>query len=187
MRKPRFLEVKEEPQLVSAEAGPRAQTGRLQRTLGHLLCIKRLSYVSDAVCRLPTWLCGCSPRHCQVLHELNLSRLHQDQCFCAGGSGQGSTDECSGTAAICPNKALFSIPRTLARRPSSPPPLLERAPPAVPVCLHTGSWKAWQRPHPGGFLSGMSLSPSELKRKITHESLVLTWGWDGGMAQSSLF
>ena len=76
VRKPISSTIKEEPQLVSARAGwggTQAQTGRLQGALMHLLCIKRLSYMSDAECCLPTWLCGCYPLECQVLHELDLS------------------------------------------------------------------------------------------------------------------
>lgn len=180
MRKPRFREVKEEPQLVKARAGTQAQTGWLQCALMHLLCIKKLIYMSNAVCWLPTRLCVYYPLECQVLHWIRSFSLHHDRFFCAGGNGQGSIDEFSETAAICLNKALFSIPRILARRPSSQPVPPGASFPVVPACLYTGSWKAWQQPHPGVFLSRINKSPSELKRKITNESFVLKWGWEGG-------
>lgn len=173
IRKPTSSNLTEEPQLVSTSAGTQAQTGRLQGALTHLLCIKRLSDLSDAECCPPPWLCGCYPPECQVLHELDLSYYIMTGFLVREATGQGSTDEFSGTAAICLNKALFNNPRMLARRRSSQP-----VPPgarfsAVPACLRTGSWKAWQRAHSGVFLSGIDLSPGELKRKIAHESFAL--------------
>lgn len=59
--------------LVSVGAGVQAQAGWLQCALMHLLCIKRLIYMSDEVCWLPTWLCRYYPLECQVLCELELS------------------------------------------------------------------------------------------------------------------
>lgn len=126
-RKPRLGEVKEEPQLVNARAGTQAQTGWLQCALMHLLCIKKLIYMSNAVRWLPTRLCVYYPLECQVLHWVRSFSLHHDQFFCAGGTGQGSIDEFSETAAICLNKAAFSIPEILARGPSSQPVPLEQA------------------------------------------------------------
>lgn len=189
VRKPRFLEVKEEPQLVSAGAGTRVQTGQLQGTLGHLLCIERVSSVSDAVCWLPTWLCGCSPLQCQVLHELDLSHSIRASVSVQEAAGKEALMNVQGQLQFVQTRLSSVSPGPWQAdpaplHPSTPP---GARPPAVPACLHAGSWKAWQQPHPAGFLSGMNLSPSELRRKITRESLVLTWGWDGGVAQSSLF
>lgn len=59
--------------------------------------------------------------------ELDLSHYIMTSFFCAGGTGQGSIDEFSETAAICLNKAAFSIPEILARGPSSQPVPLEQA------------------------------------------------------------
>lgn len=106
-----------------------------------------LIYMFDAVCGLPTWLCGSYPLECQVLHELDLfhyitSFLVVVFFFNARGNGLGSIDEFLETAAVCLNKALFSIPKILAHRPSSQPFPPGASFPAVPVCLYPGSCRA---------------------------------------------
>lgn len=143
--------------------------------------------MSNAVCWLPTRLCVYYPLECQVLHWIRSFSLRHDQFFCAGGNGQGSIDEFSETAAICLNKALFSIPRILARRPSSQPVPPGASFPVVPACLHTGSWKAWQQPHPGVFLSRMNKSSSELKGRSQRKALSLNGVGKVEIAQSFLF
>ena len=117
------------------------------RVLECIFCIKRLIYMSDVVCWLLTWLCGSYPPECQVLHELDLSHYITSLFFFffffnARGDRQGSIDEFSETAAICLNKALFSIPRILAHRPSSQPVPPGASFPVVPACLYSGSCRA---------------------------------------------
>lgn len=128
------------------------QTGCLQDAGMHLLCIKRLIYMSHAVCWLPTWLDFSSyTLDCQVLYKLDLSHYVISLVLVfvfvfffsnARSKGQGSIDEFSEQAAICLNKALFSIPRVLAPRPSSPPVAPGTSFPQVPARFYSGSWKA---------------------------------------------
>lgn len=167
MGKPRLSKAKEEPQ----RAPGRRQADSSVPTASSLHKEAQLcAWCSVLAARVALWLLPSTVPGASWIRSFS---LHHDQFSCAGGNGQRSIDEFSGTAAVCLNKALFSIPRVLARRPSSPPAPPGARSPAVPACLHTGSWRAWQQPHPGVFLSGMNLSPSELGRKITRESLVL--------------
>lgn len=141
----------------------------------HLLCIKRLIYMSHAVCWLPTWLDFSSyTLDCQVLYKLDLSHYVISLVLFfvfvfffsnARSKGQGSIDEFSEQAAICLNKALFSIPRVLAPRPSSPPVAPGTSFPQVPACFLLWILESWQQPSPWVFFSGINLSPSELKTK----------------------
>lgn len=181
MRKLRFSEVKEEPPLLRARVWTQAQTGWLQSVLMHLLCIKRLIYMSNVMCWLPTWLCVYYPLECQVLHELRSFSLHHDQFFCAGGNGQGGRHWWIFRDSYnLSEQGSLQYPQDIGTQTQLPTSSSGAGFPVVPARLHTGSWKAWQQPPPGGFLSGINMSPSELKRKITCESFVLKWGWEGG-------
>lgn len=110
--------------------------------------------MSDAVCRLPRGFVALTLRSARCF--MNLIFLITSLVwgglffFNARGSGQGSIDEFSETAAMCLNKALFSLPRMLAHRPSSQPVPPGASFPMVPACLYIRSRKL-ARVSPLGF------------------------------------
>lgn len=111
--------------------------------------------MSNAMCWLPTWLCVYYPLECQVLHEFDLSHYVMTSFFVQEAMGkEAGIDEFSETATICLNKALFSIPRTLARRPSSQPVPPEQA---FLWCLHVSTLD------PGKLGSSLTLGASSLE------------------------
>lgn len=186
-RKPRLGEVKEEPQLVNARAGTQAQTGWLQCALMHLLCIKKLIYMSNAVRWLPTRLCVYYPLECQVLHWVRSFSLHHDQFFLCKRHWARKhwwifRDSCN-----LSEQGRLQYPRDIGTRAQLPTGSPGASFPVVPACLHTGSWKAWRQPHPGLFLSRINKSPMNSKGRSQMKALSLNGVGKVEIAQSFLF
>lgn len=126
-------------------AGIQVQTGWLQGAGMHLLHREAYLYVwcgmlaaHMALWLLPSGVPGASWIRSFSLHH----QFFVFFFFNARGDRQGSIDEFSETAAVCLNKALFSIPRILAHRPSSQPVPPGASFPVVPACLYSGSCRA---------------------------------------------